>query len=120
MDHWQQVLRIPILDVQYEELVNDQESTSRAIVEFCGLPWDDRCLQYHKKRRVVQTSSYDQVTRPIYGSSVGRHRNFQTQLAPLKEALASAGVLTPDPDREGRDPGHPSTTRGAPRNGGAG
>ena len=68
------------------------EPGSRDIVEFCGLPWDDRCLRYHQQRRVVQTSSYDQVTRPIYGSSVGRHRNFQRQLAPLREALASAGI----------------------------
>ena len=92
MDHWHNVLRIPVLDVQYEELVSDQERVSREIVEFCGLPWDDRCLKYHQKRRVVQTSSYDQVTRPIYGSSVGRHRNFEAQLAPLKEALVAAGV----------------------------
>ena len=92
MAHWHTVLRIPILDVQYEALVGDQERVSREIVEFCGLPWDDRCLRFHRNKRVVQTSSYDQVTRPIYGSSVGRYRHFESQLAPLREALVAGGV----------------------------
>ena len=43
---------------------SDQERVSREIIEFCGLPWDDRCLRFYQNKRVVQTSSYDQVTRP--------------------------------------------------------
>ena len=88
MAHWKSVLRIPILEVHYEKLVADQEKVSREIIEFCGLDWDPACLHYYERGRVVQTASYDQVTRPIYNSSVGRHKPFEKHLGPLIEALA--------------------------------
>ena len=87
MSHWRQVLQIPILEVQYEQLVSDQHRVSREIVEFCGLPWDDRCLRFYERGRAVQTASFEQVTKPIYTSSVARHRNFEKNLGPLKAAL---------------------------------
>jgi len=87
MDHWKQVLDIPILDVSYAELIADQERVSREIIEFCGLEWDDRCLQFHKTERGVATASYDQVRRPIYTSSVSRWKNYEKYLGPLREAL---------------------------------
>ncbi|MHC4827088.1 MAG: tetratricopeptide repeat-containing sulfotransferase family protein, partial [Planctomycetota bacterium] len=71
MHHWRDVLRIPTLEVPYEALVADQEPWTRRIIEFCGLEWDDRCLRFHEGGRVVQTASYDQVTQPVYSSSVG-------------------------------------------------
>jgi len=43
MEHWKRVLDLPMLDVRYEDLVNDQAGTSRLMIEFCGLEWDDRC-----------------------------------------------------------------------------
>ncbi|MHC4786044.1 MAG: tetratricopeptide repeat-containing sulfotransferase family protein, partial [Planctomycetota bacterium] len=70
MHHWRDVLQIPMLEVPYEALVADQEPWSRRIIEFCGLGWDYRCLRFHERGRVVQTASYDQVTRPVYSSSV--------------------------------------------------
>ncbi len=87
MEHWKSVLSMPILEVQYEELVVDQESISRKMVEFCGLPWDVRCLNFHETERVVMTHSYDQVRRPIYKQSVGRWKNYKAHLGPLIEAL---------------------------------
>lgn len=76
MQHWKDVLDVPILDVQYEALVADPENQFRRIIEFIGLPWDDACLSFHKTRRTVRTLSYDQVNRPIYKSSSGRHVNY--------------------------------------------
>ena len=87
MTHWRGVLQIPILEVQYEQLVSDQQRISREIVEFCGLPWDDRCLRFHERSRAVQTASFEQVTKPIYTSSVARYRKFEKHLGPLKAAL---------------------------------
>ena len=87
MAHWKSVLSIPILEVRYEQLVSDQERVSRELIEFCGLVWDPACLRYYDRGRVVQTASYDQVTRPIYNSSVGRHKPFVKHLGPLIEAL---------------------------------
>ncbi len=87
MRHWQQVLEIPMLEVRYEELIADQERVSRTMVEFCGLPWDDHCLQFYKTRRYVATASYDQVNKPIYSSSVARWKKYEKHLGPLKQAL---------------------------------
>ena len=84
MDHWRETLDIPILDVKYEALVRDPEPQFRRIIEFLGLDWDERCLAFHESGRAVRTLSYDQVIRPIYTSSVARHRNY----APFLEGVA--------------------------------
>jgi len=87
MDHWHKVLPISILDVQYEELVRDQEANSRKIVEFCGLEWDDNCLEFHKNKRLVRTASTVQVRKKMYSTSMGRWENYTKFLGPLREAL---------------------------------
>ena len=88
MQHWKEVLDIPMLQVDYETLIADQEGASRAIIEFCGLPWDDRCLRFYDTQRVVATASYDQVRRPLYTHSVNRWKNYERYIDPLKSALA--------------------------------
>ena len=91
MCHWQGVLDLQMMTVSYEELVADQEGVSRAIVDFAGLEWDDQCLRFHESQRDVMTLSYDQVRRPIYTTSVGRHQHFEAHLGPLREALEEGG-----------------------------
>jgi hypothetical protein len=76
-----------MLEVDYEDLVENQEAVSRRIIEFCGLPWDDRCLRFYESGRQVITLSHEQVSRPIYASSVGRHRHFEKHLTSLRETL---------------------------------
>lgn len=88
MEHWKKVLPLPILDVHYEELVENQERVSREIVEFCGLEWDSNCLEFHKNERFVATASDVQVRRKIYNSSIGRWKRYEKFLTPLTEALA--------------------------------
>ncbi|HZL35147.1 MAG TPA: sulfotransferase [Tepidisphaeraceae bacterium] len=85
--HWQANLDLPMLDVRYEDMVADSETQSRRLIEFIGLPWDDRCLRFHETARPVATASAQQVRRPIYSSSVGRWKNYEKHLAPLREAL---------------------------------
>ena len=87
MQHWRQVLYIPILDVQYEELVNNQEQTSRTIIDFLQLEWNDKCLDFYKTKRVVATASFDQVRQPMYTKSVGRWHVYEKHLEPLLSAL---------------------------------
>lgn len=89
MAYWKEVLRIPILEVQYEEIVANQETMSRKMIEFCGLEWDERCLSFHESKRVVTTPSYDQVRQPIYKKSVARWKNYENHLTPLIAALGS-------------------------------
>ena len=91
MDHWIQVLTIPILVVNYEDIVVDQERMTRKLVEFCGLPWEEQCLHFYRNKRSVNTFSYDQVRRPIYNKSVARWRHYEGYLGPLKRALGIEG-----------------------------
>lgn len=87
MEHWRKVLRIPMLEIQYEDMVENPEKISREMIEFCGLEWDDRCLNFHETKRVTNTFSYDQVRRPIYKKSVARWKNYEQFLGPLIDAL---------------------------------
>lgn len=89
MAHWQKVLPSNvILNIQYEALVEDFEPQARRLVEFCGLDWDPRCLNFHESTRAVATASAVQVRRPLFKSSIGRAELFGDHLAPLREALA--------------------------------
>ncbi len=81
VEHLKSELDLPAIDVQYEELVRDQDAISRGMLDFCGLPWDDRCARFHESGRTVMTLSYDQVNRPIYDSSIGRWKNYEKRLA---------------------------------------
>jgi len=83
MNHWKNVLNIPMLEIQYESLVENQEEVSRKIIEFCDLDWDDNCMQFHKNKRFVKTASYDQVRQPMYKKSVARWKNYKEQIKPL-------------------------------------
>lgn len=92
MAHWKKVLRIPILEVQYEEVVANQEEMSRKMIDFCDLKWDERCLDFHQAKREVATHSYDQVRRPIYKKSVARWKNYEKHLGPLIAVLGMDSV----------------------------
>jgi tetratricopeptide (TPR) repeat protein len=92
MRHWQEDLGLPMLNIDYEEMVEDPETTSRRLVEFCGLEWEDRVLDFHASGRRVATASYDQVRQPIYKKSKQRWRQYEKHLDPLKQALAIGGV----------------------------
>jgi len=87
MQHWRSVLSIPMYEIQYEELVADQEMKSRELVEFCGLEWDERCLNFHETKRYVGTASYDQVRQPMYKKSAGRWKNYENRIDVLKKSL---------------------------------
>ena len=88
MEHWRNLLpEGSFFDIQYEDLVADNETHARALIDFCGLPWDDACLDFHKHKRSVRTASVTQVRQPIYSGSVERWRHYEQQLTPLLDAL---------------------------------
>jgi tetratricopeptide (TPR) repeat protein len=88
MEHWRSVLPPGVmLDVQYEDVVADLETAARRIVAHLGLPWDEKCLEFYRVKRPVQTASAAQVRKPIYHTSVGRWRPYGNLLRPLFEAL---------------------------------
>ena len=88
MEHWKSVIPVPIHEVDYEQLVADQESTTRAMVEFCGVDWDPSCLEFQNNRRAVLTASDWQVRQTMYTGSVERWKNYRKHLGPLQQALA--------------------------------
>ena len=87
MAHWHRVLPGFVLDVQYEDMVADQEYQTRRLLEYCGLPFEPACLEFHKTERAVQTASSEQVRQPIYADSVHYWRHFERHLEALKETL---------------------------------
>jgi tetratricopeptide (TPR) repeat protein len=89
MDHYKAVLDLPILDVEYEQMVADPAGQIKRVLDFLGLSWDDRCLNFHQTPRPVTSSSVEQVRQPIYHRSVGRWKNYDKHLQPLRAALAS-------------------------------
>lgn len=88
MAHWRSVIELPLLEVQYEKLVADPQTWIPRLVKFCGVEWNDQCLRFHETRRPVNTPSNEQVREPMYTRSVGRWRHYESQLEPLKLALA--------------------------------
>ena len=92
MGHWRAVLPSPMHEQAYESLVASPESESRRLVEFCGLDWDERCLDFHLTERSVHTASSWQVRQPVYRRSVARWRNYERCLGPLREALGAAAA----------------------------
>ncbi len=87
MRHWRDVLGIEMLEVDYERLTSEPEPMMREIIAYCGLPWDDACLEFHKTKRPVLTASSAQVRQPLYQRSAGRWRNYKKHLGPLLKAL---------------------------------
>ena len=87
MKHWKSILKIPILEVQYEDVVKDQEGMSRKLIDFVGLEWDDSVLKFYENKRSVVTASYDQVRQKIYTKSTKRWKNYEKHIEPLVKAL---------------------------------
>ena len=90
MTHWRSTLPAgTMLDVCYEDVVDNLEQQARRLIDYCGLPWDDRCLNFHDTSRRIATPSNVQVRRPLYRSSVARWRRYEAFLDPL---LAELGL----------------------------
>ena len=87
MTHWDDVLPGTVLRVQYEKLVSDTESEVRRLLDHCGLPFEERCLEFHKSKRAVNTASAEQVRQPIYQSAVEFWRHYEAHLDELLQVL---------------------------------
>jgi hypothetical protein len=87
MKHWKKTMRIPVYELNYEDLVQDQEQETRKLLAFCGIEWNDACLSFHETRRTISTASYDQVRKPMHSESIGRWRQYEQHLGPLIDEL---------------------------------
>lgn len=92
MQHWRDTFPGTFIDVSYEELVDNQETVSRALVTHCEVDWEDACLRFEHNTAPVTTASAVQVRRPIYRDALARWRRYERQLEPLIRILADAGI----------------------------
>lgn len=91
-EHWARAFAGQFAFVQYEELVRDFEAELRRLIEFCSLPWNDACLNYHEQDRAVMTFSASQVREPPSASRLSSTGPYRERLAPLERALEALGV----------------------------
>ena len=87
MDHWDEVLPGYVLRVQHEDVVDDLETQVRRMLDFCELPFEQSCIDFHKTKRNVRTPSSEQVRQPIFRTALDAWQNYEPWLGPLKEAL---------------------------------
>ncbi len=92
--HWRAVLPADrFTEIAYEDIIADQAGATRRLLDFCGLPWEDGCLDFHRNAAPVATASSVQVRQPLYSTSVGRWRRYGEGLAPLRDILSDAGLV---------------------------
>ena len=87
MDHWDKVLPGRVLRMHYEDMVADTETQVRRMLDFCGLPFEPACLEFHRTNRAVRTASSEQVRQPIFQSGLDQWQNYSPWLAPLRGVL---------------------------------
>jgi hypothetical protein len=92
MAHWRAHLGARLIELDYEQLVLQQEATTRRLLADGGWPWEDACLEFHRNETPSLTASAAQVRQPIYSSSVGLWRRNAVQLAPLADLLRDHGI----------------------------
>jgi tetratricopeptide (TPR) repeat protein len=92
MAYWERRLPGRILQVGYERLVDGQEAGTRELLAFCGLPWDEACLNFQDNAAPVATASAVQVREPMYRTAIRRWKRYEPQLGPLLDVLEAGGV----------------------------
>lgn len=95
MAHWRHVLPGRILEIDYEAIVQEQASSTRRLLAFCGLPWEDACLGFERNVAPVATASAVQVRVPVYRSAMGRWRRYGAHLDELRALLGQRGDSGP-------------------------
>jgi len=90
MTHWQNLFPGEIFTLQYEELVEDQERVSKRLIDYLGLEWDEKCLDFHNNERNVVSPSNLQIRQPMYKNSINRWKRYEKYLQPLIETLQQA------------------------------
>lgn len=87
MQHWRKILPGRFLEVHYEQLIEHPEQSARALLQWCGLEWDERVLRHYENDRPIHTASSIQVRQPIYRSSVGRWKKWERHIRPLMSKI---------------------------------
>jgi len=87
VQHYRGEMTLRYLSIRYEDIVEYQEQSVRAMLDFIGEKFDEACLTFHENRRYARTASYAQVAEPLYDRSVGRWKHYRTHLEPVIPVL---------------------------------
>lgn len=90
MAHWKSLWPDDVLDFDYDAFVREPRPAVERLLAFCGLAWDERCLEFHRAEGIVRTASVWQVREPLYRRSSGRWRHYERQLVDVREYLATS------------------------------
>jgi tetratricopeptide (TPR) repeat protein len=93
MKYWNSLLGDKIHTVEYEKLVRDFDAESKLLVGYCGLDWEESCSEFYKNKRHVRTASQDQVSKPIYPTSIERWRNYEEHITELIDKLKEYSLI---------------------------
>ena len=88
MDHWHKVIPDRFIEMNYEDLVANQEEESKRLIEYIGLDWDEDCLKFFESDRIVRTASITQVRQPIYNKSVARWEAYKDHIGELFDHIS--------------------------------
>ena len=92
MDHWDRELPGFVLRVQHEDVVNNLEEQVHRILDFCDLPFEQACVDYHQTERSIRTPSSEQVRQPIYKTGLEQWRNFEPWLGPPERSTGNGNT----------------------------
>ena len=99
MKHWRKI-GVPMIEFWYEDLVSEQEVLSKALINYCGLKWEEQILEFHKLERRVKTASVGQVRNKMYKSSAQKWRHYEDLLQPMINAFDTSVVEFYEPDAD--------------------
>ena len=99
MKYWHTVLPNVIHDLEYAEMINNQENTTRRLLDFCQLDWEEECLKFYETKRSINTASSEQVRQPIYKGALNSWRLYEKHIGPLIEILEPILLELPKEDR---------------------
>jgi tetratricopeptide (TPR) repeat protein len=98
MEHWDAALPGRVLRVHHEDVVDDLERSVRLILDFCELPFEPGCVEFHRTERSIRTASSEQVRQPIFREGLDQWRRYEAWLGPLRQVLGDALVRYRDPE----------------------
>ena len=87
MKFWNKLFPNQIYNSEYENLINNKDSKIKDLIKFCGLEWDEKCLNHHKNTNPIKTLSINQANKPIYKSSINSSQFYENKLLEIYEIL---------------------------------
>ena len=87
MNFWMKKYPDVIYNIEYSKLIENPKPEIEKLLEFCGLDWDEKCLNHHNNKRSIKTASSTQARKPIYKTGLTASNKFDKYLGELKKII---------------------------------